>query len=115
MVDLAKIILERYKNEEYKHSKILKIHKGKKALDGIKALFFPGKASQATTWAKKWTLAEKSRSILIIWEDKLPRRKLRPILRYQFIIGDQETGSSLGSHWETKEEGQEKLKELGLV
>ena len=111
--ELAIQLLEEVKKDP--HTKILKLYKGKAAVDGIKKLFFEEKASKATTWAKKWTPYEKSQSVLIITESRLPKRKYRPILGYEFIIGTIKTGSSLGSHWATEEEGLLKLKELGLL
>jgi hypothetical protein len=111
--ELAIQLLEEIKKDP--HTKILKLYKGKAAVDGIKKLIFEEKASKATTWAKKWTPYEKSQSILLITESRLPKRKYRPILGYEFIIGTIKTGSSLGSHWLTEEEGRLKLKELGLL
>jgi len=111
--ELALQLLEEVKKDP--HTKILKLYKGKAAVDGIKKLFFEDKASKATTWAKKWTPYEKSQSVLIITESRLPKRKYKPILGYTFVIGTIKTGSSLGSHWLTEEEGLLKLKELGLL
>jgi hypothetical protein len=111
--ELAIQLLEEIKKDP--HTKILKLYKGKVALDGIKKLFFEEKPSKATTWAKKWTPYEKSQSVLIITESRLPKRKFKPILGYEFIIGTIKTGSSLGSHWLTEEEGRLKLKELGFL
>ena len=111
--ELAIRLLEEIEKDPY--TKILKLYKGKAAVDGIKKLFFEDKTSKATTWAKRWTPYEKSQSVLIISESRLPKRKFRPVLGYQFIIGTIKTGSSLGSHWATEEEGRLKLKELGLL
>ena len=111
--ELAIQLLEEIKKDP--HTTILKLYKGKAAVDGIKKLFFEEKASKATTWAKKWTPYEKSQSVLIITESRLPKRKFKPILGYTFVIGTIKTGSSLGSGWPTEEEGRLKLKELGLL
>ena len=111
--ELAIRLLEEIEKDPY--TKILKLYKGKAAVDGIKKLFFEDKTSKAITWAKRWTPYEKSQSVLIISESRLPKRKFRPLLGYQFIIGTIKTGSSLGSHWATEEEGRLKLKELGLL
>jgi hypothetical protein len=105
--------------QTYEHTKILKIYKGKAAVDGIKKLWLEAnlfsKESQANTWAKKWNNYDKSQSLLIITESRLPKRKFRPVIGYSFEIGDLETGSSLGSHWPTYEEGVTTLEKLKLL
>jgi len=106
--------------QTYKHSKILKIYKGKTAVDGIKKLWleanlFDKMESEANKWAKKWNNYDKSQSLLIIYETRLPKRKFRPIMGYVFVIGDVETGSSLGSTWQTQEEAMVILHKLKLL
>ena len=115
--ELANRTLDEMKT--YDHTKILKIYKGKAAVDGIKKLWLEAnlfsKGSEANTWAKKWNNYDKSQSLLIITESRLPKRKFRPIVGYDFIIGDIKTGSNLGSHWQTQEEGMTTLKKLKLL
>ena len=111
--ELANRILEEYK--ESPHTKILKTYKGKAAIDGIKKLFFDKDTKKAIQWASTWTPYEKSQAILILDESRLPKRKYRPVLSYQFIIGNVKTGSSLGGYWATQEEGLKVLKELKLL
>ena len=109
--------LDSFKTDKY--SKILKIYKGKAAVDGIKKLWLEAnlfdKESEANKWAKKWNNYDKSQSLLIISESRLPKRKFRPIVGYEFAIGDVGTGSSLGSHWLTYEEGMATLERLKLL
>lgn len=109
--------LDSFKTDKY--SKILKIYKGKAAVDGIKQLWLEAnlfdKESEANKWAKKWNNYDKSQSLLIISESRLPKRKFRPIVGYEFVIGDLETGSSLGSHWQTYEEGMTTLEKLKIL
>jgi len=109
--------LDAYKTD--KHIKILKIYKGKAAVDGIKKLWLEAnlfnKVSEANTWAKKWNTYDKSQSLLIITESRLPKRKFRPVIGYSFEIGDLETGSSLGSRWPTYEEAINTLEKLKLL
>jgi hypothetical protein len=111
--ELANRILEEYKDLPY--TTILKAYKGKAAVDGIKKLFFDKDTKKATQWASAWTPYEKSQAILILDESRLPKRKYRPVLSYQFIIGNVKTGSSLGGYWATQEEGRKVLKELKLL
>jgi hypothetical protein len=103
----------------YEHTKVLKIYKGKAAVDGIKKLWLEAnlfdKESEVNKWAKKWNNYDKSQSLLIISESRLPKRKFRPVIGYSFVIGDLETGSSLGSYWPTYEEAIETLKKLKLL
>ena len=102
-----------------KYTKILKIYKGKAAVDGIKKLWLEAnlfsKESEANNWAKKWNNYDKSQSLLIISETRLPKRKFRPVIGYSFEIGDLQTGSSLGSHWRTYEEAMITLEKLKLL
>jgi hypothetical protein len=102
-----------------KHTQILKIYKGKAAVDNIKKLWLEAnlfdKVSDANTWAKKWNNYDKSQSLLIITESRLPKRKFRPVIGYSFIIGDLATGSSLGSRWPTYEEAMTTLEKLKML
>jgi len=115
--ELANHALESYKTN--KHIKILTIYKGKAAVDGIKKLWLEAKLfdkeSAANTWAEKWNNYDKSQSLLIISESRLPKRKFRPVIGYSFEIGDLQTGSSLGSHWRTYEEAMITLEKLKLL
>ena len=108
--ELANHILEDYR--QAKHTTILKAYKGKAAVDGIKKLFFGGDLKKGAAWAKGWSSYEKSQAILLITESRLPKRKFKPVLGYEFLIGDIKTGSSLGSSWPTVREGLLALKEL---
>ena len=109
--------LDSYKADKY--IKILKIYKGKAAVNGIKKLWLEAnlfnKESEANTWAKKWNTYDKSQSLLIITESRLPKRKFKPVIGYSFEIGDLETGSSLGSRWPTYEEAIKTLEKLKLL
>ena len=109
--------LDSFKTDKY--SKILKIYKGKAAVDGIKKLWLEAnlfdKESEVNKWAKKWNNYDKSQSLLIISESRIPKRKFRPIVGYEFAIGDVGTGSILGSHWKTYEEGMTTLEKLKLL
>lgn len=115
--ELANRTLDEYKT--FEHTKILKIYKGGAAVDGIKKLWLEAdlfdKESEANKWAKKWSNYDKSQSLLIISESRIPKRKFRPIVGYDFVVGDLETGSRLGSHWKTYEEGMTTLEKLKLL
>ena len=115
--EVANRALDSFKTDNY--SKILKIYKGKSAVDGIKKLWLEAnlfdKVSDANTWAKKWNNYDKSQSLLIITESRLPKRKFRPVIGYSFIIGDLATGSSLGSRWPTYEEAMTTLEKLKML
>lgn len=93
-------------------TKIVSIFKGKQAVERIKPLFFPDSDKKATTWTKRWTTAEKSQAVLIIYERT---KKVNTIIGYQFIIGNLKTGSSLGSYWDDYNEGITELKSLDII
>jgi len=93
-------------------TKIVSLFKGKHAIDRIKLLFFPDNDKKATTWAKRWTPAEKSQAIFIIYERT---KKVNTIIGYQFVIGNLKTGSSLGSYWNDYNEGITELKRLDII
>lgn len=76
-----------------KKAKILKVYKGKDALQKIKNLFFGDDTKKASKWASKWNNYEKSQSLFIIYSYQKTKNK---DIHFKFIIGDEADGSVLG-------------------
>lgn len=108
--ELANKIYNEMQNDS--KTKIIAVYKGKPAVDRIKRVFFPDSDKKGTTWANRWTSAEKSQSILIISESK---KRVNVTIGYQFVIGNLKTGSSLGSNWRNYDEGIIELKKLRIL
>jgi hypothetical protein len=78
-----------------KKIKIVKVVKGKAALDAIKKVFFGDDKVEADKWQKetKWSSRDIADSIFIIYKQKLIKNTIK---KCKFIIGHKDGGSVLG-------------------
>jgi hypothetical protein len=91
-----------------KKAKILKVYKGKEAVQKIKNLFFGDDTKKASNWANNWNNYEKSQSIFIIYSYQKIKNK---DIHFKFIIGDELDGSVLGER-HTYKKGMEIMKNI---
>ena len=78
-----------------KKIKIVKVVKGKAALDAIKKVFFGDDKVVAERWQKEiiWSSRDIANSIFFIYEQKLIKNKIKGC---KFVIGNKDSGSVLG-------------------
>jgi len=81
--------------KNHKKIKIVKIVKGKAALDAIKKVFFGDDKVEADKWQKKlkWSSRDIANSIFIIYKQKLIKNTIK---KCKFVIGHKDGGSVLG-------------------
>lgn len=81
--------------QKNKKIKIVKVVKGKAALDAIKKVFFGDDKVEADKWQKetKWSSRDIADSIFIIYKQKLIKNTIK---KCKFIIGHKDGGSVLG-------------------
>jgi hypothetical protein len=99
--ELAKYLLSTLTNDT--NINIIKIYKGKSAVDKTKLLFFGEDKIEANEWSKQWSSYDKSQSMLVVYAYK------SKTIHFKFIIGDKKTGSALGEKYKY-EEGLDLLK-----
>jgi hypothetical protein len=93
MTDYVARVYNNFKNN--KKIKIIKVLKGKAALDAIKKEFFGDDKVVAEKWQKEiiWSSRDIANSIFFIYEQKLIKNKIKGC---KFVIGNKDSGSVLG-------------------
>ena len=93
MTDYVARIYNNFKKN--KKIKIIKILKGKAALDAIKKVFFGDDKVVAEKWQKEiiWSSRDIANSIFFIYEQKLIKNTIKGC---KFVIGHKNGGSVLG-------------------
>ena len=93
MTEYAARVYDSFKNN--KKIKIIKVLKGKAALDAIKKVFFGDDKVVAEKWQKEiiWSSRDIANSIFFIYERKLIKNTIKGC---KFIIGNKDSGSVLG-------------------
>jgi hypothetical protein len=93
MTEYAARFYNSFKN--HKKIKIVKVLKGKSALDAIRKVFFGDDKVEADKWQKetKWSSRDIANSIFIIYKQKLIKNTIK---KCKFIIGHKDSGSVLG-------------------
>ena len=93
MTEYAARVYDSFKNN--KKIKIIKVLKGKAALDAIKKVFFGDDKVVAEKWQKEiiWSSRDIANSIFFIYERKLIKNTIKGC---KFVIGHKDGGSVLG-------------------